>query len=220
MNNDNIPPADPDFHNWVVPFSAYVATNAADLDLDPTDVTPLTDAVTTWKTAYPAHKTASGSAVAAKTIKDQARASVEGIARPLIQQLQASPKVTDAQRNSMKINVRSTTRTPASVPTTEPMATVDTSHRLQHIISYRDTGSSSKKKPAGVAYCEIWAKVGAPAPTDESQLTYLGNASKTPQMEEYTGAQAGQTVWYWLRWVNTRGDKGPWSEPVSATIAG
>ena len=39
-------------------------------------------------------------------------------------------------------------------------------------------------------------------------------------MEEYTGAQAGQMVWYWLRWVNTRGDKGPWSEPVSATIAG
>jgi len=25
---------------------------------------------------------------------------------------------------------------------------------------------------------------------------------------------------YWLRWVNTRGEKGPWSEPVSATIAG
>jgi len=71
-----------------------------------------------------------------------------------------------------------------------------------------------------VAYCEIWAKVGAPAPTDASQLTYLGNASKSPQMEEYTGAQAGQMVWYWLRWVNTRGDKGPWSEPASATIAG
>jgi len=25
---------------------------------------------------------------------------------------------------------------------------------------------------------------------------------------------------YWLRWVNTRGEKGPWSEPVSATVPG
>jgi hypothetical protein len=53
-----------------------------------------------------------------------------------------------------------------------------------------------------------------------SQMTYPGNASRTPQLEEYTAAQAGQTATYWLRWVSTRGDKGPWSEPVSATIPG
>ena len=221
MPNDSIPTPDPEFHTWVVPFSAYVAANATAMGVDPADVAPLTAAVTVWTTAYPAHKTASGSAIAARTNKDQARSGIENVARPLIQQLQASSKVTDAQRNSMKINVRSTSRTPASVPTTSPMASVDTSRRLQHVISYRDsTSPNSKKKPAGVAYCEIWAKVGGPAPTDVSQLTYLGNASKTPQMEEYTGAQAGLTVYYWLRWVNTRGDKGPWSEPVSATIAG
>jgi hypothetical protein len=221
MAHDSIPPADPEFHNWVVPFSAYVTANAAAMGVDPADATTLTAAVGVWTTAYPAHKTATGSAVAARTVKDQSRSNLEDIARPLIQQLQASPKVTDAQRNNMKINVHSTTRTPASVPTTAPMATVDTSRRLQHVISYRDsTSPNSKKKPAGVANCEIWAKVGGPAPTDASQLTYLGNASKTPQIEEFTGAQAGLTVWYWLCWVNTRGDKGPWSEPISATIAG
>jgi hypothetical protein len=35
---------------------------------------------------------------------------------------------------------------------------------------------------------------------------------------EYTGEQAGQIAYYMLRWVNTRGDKGPWSETVAATI--
>lgn len=54
----------------------------------------------------------------------------------------------------------------------------------------------------------------------QAQLTYLGNASASPQMEEFIGAQAGQSVCYWLRWVNTRGEKGPWSEPITATIAG
>ena len=56
----------------------------------------------------------------------------------------------------------------------------------------------------------------------------LGNASKTPLLEEYTAAQARQMITYWLRWVRGRGDKGPlvgpkygagsWSELVSATI--
>jgi len=27
----------------------------------------------------------------------------------------------------------------------------------------------------------------------------MGNASKTPQLEEYTAAQAGQMATYWLR---------------------
>jgi hypothetical protein len=221
MANDNIPAPDPEFHTWVVPFSDYVNTNAATLGLAPADIAPLMAAVGTWVTAYPAHMAASASAIAARTNKDQARAAIEGVTRPLIQQLQASPKVTDAQRNSMKINVRSKTRTAASVPTTAPMATVNTSQRLQHTVDFRDSvASGSRKKPAGVASCEIWSKIGAPAPTDISQMTFVTNDTSTPYLVAYSGAQAGLMVCYWLRWVNTRGEKGPWSEPVMATIAG
>jgi len=219
MATDNIPPADADFNNWIVPFSNFVNTNAAAMRLAPNDIAPLTAAVATWSMAYPAHNAATASATT--TNKDQARTAIESLTRPLIQQLQASPKVTNAQRNTMKITVRATTRTRASVPQTAPMATVDTSRRLQHIIDFRDTASpKSKAKPAGVAGCEIWGKVGSPAPTDISQLVYVATDSGTPYLAEYTGAQAGQMVCYWLRWVNPRGEKGPWSEAVSATIAG
>jgi hypothetical protein len=48
----------------------------------------------------------------------------------------------------------------------------------------------------------------------------MGNASRTPQLEEYTAAQAGHMTTYWLRWVSMRGDKDPWSEPVVVTILG
>jgi hypothetical protein len=130
MANDNIPHPDPDFNNWIVPFSNFVNTNAAAMGLAPNDIAPLIAAVATWSTAYPAHTTATASATAATTNKDQARTAIESLTRPLIQQLQASPKVTNAQRNTMKITVRATTRTRASVPQTAPMATVDTSRRF------------------------------------------------------------------------------------------
>jgi len=219
MGSDYIPPADADFHTWFGNFNDYASANAAALGLTPDQTTALTNAYNTWKTAFPAHTSAQAAAAAAKTNKDSARDGAETVLRPLVQQLQASQTVTDNQRKNMKITVRSTTRTAASAPTTMPVANIDTSQRLRHLISYKDS-AGNRAKPPGVAYCEIWVKVGAPAPTDIGQMTYLGNASKTPQLEEYTAAQAGQTATYWLRWVSTRGDKGPWSEPVSATIPG
>jgi hypothetical protein len=220
-NPDYIPPADDKFHEWVCPTTDYIVANATAMGLTPDDTKPLTDAVATWKNAWPAHQSAQAAATGAKTTKDNSRADVEAAIRPLVQQLQVSPKVTDQQRSDMNITVRSTTRTRVSVPVSCPVGTVDTSQRLQHIISYRDdTTTKTRGKPAGVSGCEIWEKIGGPAPTDISQLTYLGMATRSPFLAQFTGAQAGQTAYYWLRWVNTRNEKGPWSEPVSATIAG
>ncbi len=219
-NNDSIPGPDPGFHGFIVPFSDYVSTNAADLKVDPVAVTQLTATVTTWKTAYPAHTTAHSAACGARNVKDQSRAAIEAVARPLIQQFQASTTVTDEQRSAMNINIRARTRTRVAVPATRPVVTVGTGQRLQHLIGYRDETTASRGRPAGVKSCEIWSKVGGPAPTDFSQMGYLDNSVKSPYKAEYSGAQAGQTVYVWARWVNTRGEKGPWSEPVSATVPG
>jgi hypothetical protein len=44
--------------------------------------------------------------------------------------------------------------------------------------------------------------------------------TNTPYLAQYTGAPGAKKAHYMLRWVSTRGDKGPWSETVSATIPG
>src|ERR1035437_3074399 len=49
----------------------------------------------------------------------------------------------------------------------------------KHIIDFRNSASpKSKAKPAGVAGCEIWGKVGSPAPMDISQLAYVANRQR------------------------------------------
>ena len=114
--------------------------------------------------------------------------------------------------------MRATTRTPAPVPTTRPVAKIDTSQRLQHTISFVDEETPGKsKKPDGVIGCEVWFKLGT-APTDPSELTYLATDTKTPYIAVFDGADAGKTAHYMLRWVNRRGERGPWSQTVSATI--
>jgi hypothetical protein len=61
----------------------------------------------------------------------------------------------------------------------------------------------------------FFLRAGAAAYTQAKQQA-LDTA--TPYVVEYTSADAGKTASYMLRWVNTRDEKGPWSQTVSATI--
>ena len=49
-------------------------------------------------------------------------------------------------------------------------------------------------------------------------LEMTATDTRTPYLAKYVGADANKVAHYMLRWVNTKGDKGPWSETGSATI--
>ena len=215
---DYIPPSDGQFDAWQTNFTSYVSVNQAAPGLLPADVTPLTDAQTAWTPAYSGHATAQAAAEAAREDKDGKRTAFEGVIRPLVKRLQASTTVTDTQRQAMGITVRDTTPTPVGPPTTRPVATVDTSERLRHVIEFTDEATpTSKARPAGVMGCEIWVKIGT-TPVDPSELTFLAVDTRTPYTADFPGADGGKTAHYMLRWVSTRGEKGPWSATASATI--
>ncbi len=61
-------------------------------------------------------------------------------------------------------------------------------------------------------------RLQASANVDESELTFLALDTRTPYTAKYVGPDANKVAHYMLRWVNTRGQKGPWSETASATI--
>ena len=216
---DYIPPADAAFNAWAVNFVNYVGANAAALGLVAGDIAALGTAHSAWRTAYPAHTVAQAAAHAARQTKDDVRSTHETEIRLLTRRLQASPSVDDAERQGLGITVYDATRTSTASPTTRPVVTVDTSQRLQHVIAFADEATPTKKaKPAGVMGAEIWVKIGDPPPTDPSELAFLSVDTRTPYTTVYPGADGGKTAHYMLRWVNTNGEKGPWSETASATI--
>jgi hypothetical protein len=61
---------------------------------------------------------------------------------------------------------------------------------------------------------------GTMLPVDCSECTFLGLDMASPHVAEFEGEDAGKIAYDMLRWVTTRGEKGPWSETVAATIAG
>ena len=198
MPNDYVPGPDPEFHRRQEGFLTYANANKADLGLVTADLTPLNAAQTAWTSAFATSNAAQTAATSANTAKDQSREILEGLLRALTQRLQVSPTVTDAQRQALPIPVRATTRTRASVPTTRPVATVDTRQRLRHEIDFRDeTSPRSKAKPDGVSGCEIWVKVGDTPPADPSELAFVALDTGTPYLAEYPGAHAGKKAHYY-----------------------
>gem|GEM_PF-5470634 len=57
-----------------------------------------------------------------------------------------------------------------------------------------------------------------PPPTGPSELSFPSIDTRTPYVVDYPAEGGGKTAHYMLRWVATTGEKGPWSETVSATI--
>ena len=216
---DYIPPADAAFDTWATNFVNYVLANFAALGLGAGDIAAVGTAHPAWTAAYTAHTAAQAAAQAARQTKDDARSTLETAIRSLTRSLQASASVDDTERQALGITVPDTVGTPAAVPATRPVVTVDTGQRLRHVIAFADEATPTRKaKPAGVMGVEIWVKIGDPPPTDPNELTFLSVDTRTPYTAEYAGADGGKTAHYMLRWVNTRGDKGPWSETASATI--
>lgn len=215
---DYIPDSDVEFRAWLKNFLDYAGANLAALGLVAADIAPLQAAAVTMNTAIDNNVAAQAALRAAVESKDAARAAAEALVRSLAQRIQTTATVLDSQRHSLGLNVRSTARTPSAVPTTRPVATIDTSQRLQHTISFGDEETpGNRKKPEGASGCEVWVKLGT-APIDPSELTYLATDTRTPYTAVFDGADAGKVAHYMLRWVNSRGERGPWSQTVSATI--
>jgi len=223
MAHDYIPGSDTEFQAWVANFAAYAGGHLAELGIDLTDIAPIGAGRTDFETKMADNFTAQQVAQSARQAKDGSRDTLESAVRQLVRQLQASTDVDDTERAALGITVCDTTRTTATGGIdTRPIGAVDTSQRLRHEIRFSDEATPTKRaKPAGIMGCEIWVKVAAvgevpPASADE--LSFLSMDTASPYVVEYDGKDGGKTAHYMLRWVKSSGEKGPWSETISATI--
>jgi hypothetical protein len=216
---DYIPRPDPEFDTWQANFVSVVNGDLAGYGLVAGDLTPVTTAQTAWNASFPAHVTAQAAAQAARQTKDFDRSSYEEVVRAVVRKIQATAAVTDTAKAAAGITVRDSEPTPSGPPPSAPVGQVDTSQRLAHTVHFADSATpTSRAKPAGVRGCEIWMKVGTPAPVDPSELSFVTLDTRTPHTVPFAGSDANKTVTYWLRWVSTRGETGPWSAAVSATV--
>ena len=218
--NDYVPKPDAVFNDWQDNLMTTSSDNAPNLGIPQDVIAEGRTKQAVWVSSYGKANNKQNRTAADVLDKTEAREDYEKFLRPFVQQwLAVNPKVTDADRLRMGITVKTGTRTHTPVPATAPVGSVDFSARMQHSISFYDEASAhSNAKPAGIHGCEIYMKVDGDAPKDVSELDYAGTCTASPYKVKFDGAKAGKTIYYRLRWVNTRGEAGPWSAMVNAMV--
>ncbi|MCC6322087.1 MAG: hypothetical protein IT438_11710 [Phycisphaerales bacterium] len=216
---DYLPGPDADYQAWVANFVTYASANMGALGLVAADLAPVSTAQSNFSADFADHIAARAAAQAAKQAKDEARAACTAAIRPLVRRLQASPSVSNAEREALGITVAATPG-PIGAPTTAPIVSIECGNRLQHTLRFVDSASPTRKaKPAGVLGVEIWSKVGTTPPAGEGELRFVAIDTDAPFVLNYTSEDGNKNAYYWLRWVNPTGERGPWSEQAQATIA-
>ena len=220
MSKDFIPKDQAAFDEWAWVFKEYVMANSAALGLTVAQKTEIANAVITLRGSY-TDKMQQENIYRGAVEKDKEdREITVQCLRKYSRHLQGRAETTDTQREGLGIPVHDKQPTPVGVPTIAPELWIDFSQRLRHTI-HAGTNPQNEhlnKKPKGVGSIELRNKVdSAPTGPDDMQIVIVMTSS--PAILDCSG-QAGKTVYYVARYLNTKGQPGPWGEVESAEVTG
>jgi hypothetical protein len=129
--------------------------------------------------------------------------------------------LTNGDLQLLGLPVHKTTRTPVPAPTVKPDFTIEQlggSRLVVHYHAHDEERGAKNAKPFGVIGVEIaWAVLDTP-PASYADLAHSAFDTRSPYTFQFDLADGGRRFYCCLRWENTRGEKGPWSEIQNAII--
>jgi hypothetical protein len=216
---DFIPVKDLDFGLWVDIFFTYLIANRVRFNIPAEVVNELLLLKADWDQKFAVAEAPATRTKAAVREKNVARDTLKKHIRRFTKEyLTFNHLVTDADRDNMGLPIYKTTRTPIQPPTDIPEFWIDSSVIRWLKVFFRMLGSKTNGKPFGVRGVEIrWCILDHP-PVSIDELIHSDFDTRTPFALEFDESDRGKSVWFCLRWENTKGEKGPWSEIVMAII--
>ena len=198
---------------------AYIVLNFLRLLITPANKTLLTNEYALWVVDYPLATTAATSTKTNVATKDKEEGQMKVILRSIYGDIPESV-LTQTDRDTLNIPVQGGPHPHVPMPTSTPIGQANGGARLHHVITLADSASGKHAHPHGTSGAEIWQKIGGATPVSASELTYIGSTSSAVFVTDFPGTDAGLNVYYWMRWVNSRNEKGNWSPVFSANVQG
>ena len=150
--------------------------------------------------------------------KNDARKALESYLRQAIgEYMRHNHLVTDTDRDNLGLPVYKTRHDPAPVATTFPWIQVKL-NIIRHLRFDFGHAKTSKAKPAGQRGMELAGRIGGGKPANVHEMTLSYINTHTPLIIAFEEEDRGKTFWFAVRWENTTGKKGPWSDIQSALI--
>jgi hypothetical protein len=150
--------------------------------------------------------------------KNEARAQYEPMLRMIIQNFEYNTFITDDELAEMNIYRRSHKRVPAPSPKREPGCKIGSDgHRILRFSAY-DIETGKHAKPEGVHNLVFRWAILVDQPKDVDELINSDSYTRNSFTKEFKESERGKTVYFCLRWENSRSEKGPWSDITNTII--
>ncbi|HEX8521558.1 MAG TPA: hypothetical protein VF669_04820 [Tepidisphaeraceae bacterium] len=220
MSKDWIMKKESEFIVQAADFTAKIAAAPTSYGLSSSDATALSTDNTAAQAAY---ELAADPATRTKPIvedKDTKLAVLEARMRSYGKRINANSSVTNAQKASLGLTIKSAPA-PIPAPSTMPSISVVSSFQRSVRVKMTDSATGKKAKPAGVSEAEVFTHIGATAPANMDDWKYQGQATRSLFDITFPATvQSGAKVWIVARWCNERGQAGPFGSPVGTIIVG
>jgi hypothetical protein len=215
---DYIPQSDGKFSEWVKNLLIYILAHASEWGLDPSTYAELERLLSIYEAAY--EKAESPNRGSADVLaKNESRNALKKAARQYVREyLINNHLITDEDRKLMGLPVHDTKPTPAPASTTPPKAVAKQPSAAVVEIHFQDAESDNRAKPKGQTGAEIAWVISDEKPADWDDLIHSSFCTRSPLRLSFKATDRGKNLYFALRWQNTRGIKGPWSEIASTII--
>lgn len=218
---DYIPAGDAEFDAFQKNLFDTVSVNLGTFGITLGTLNALLPFKNAWEAAFEIARKPTTRTSADVEKKDRTRQEYEAELRPFVKlRLTNNPNVKTEHLRQMHLTVPDEERTRAPEPTRPPVLIVEKIENMQHTLRILDSENpDTRAKPVGVKQTQIYCFVGTSAPATHADYTFIGNASRFIFRSKFTPADEGKKAWYIGRYENTRGETGPFSEPVHETVA-
>jgi len=154
--------------------------------------------------------------------KDSARADMLVLLRQLYTTVQASTAVSDADKISLGVHVRSDSPRPVPAPTERPnVSVIGVVNRTVTVNIYDPTAKTNRRKADGAVFADVYVCTGSDYPSDATLWQHAGATSRAMYDVHFPDSvAAGAQVWICAAWRTRRGLTGPRSVPATTHVQG
>lgn len=215
-----IPPRDADLNNWLANFSTLISASPATYGLLSSDAVTIATAVLNWTSAYTLVTSSSTKTAATVSAKNTQKVNVLAVVRPYAQTISLNPGVSSPNKIALGLNPRTSTPSPITPPTSNPVLLIQAGGNLSLIIRYRDSAASPsvKAKPYGVTQLQLYGQASATPITNPALLPLLQTVTKSPATITFASSAAGMQAYLAARWAIRTGGLSPWSPIINFTV--
>jgi hypothetical protein len=153
--------------------------------------------------------------------KDQARRVAEILCQGYANRISVNHGVPTPAKLAINVNLPNPTRSRILVAQTQPTLTILKATTGEHHLRCADSASPTRaSKPYGAICLEVWASTSDAPASSVDEAKSVGICSRNAITVRFEPDDNRKIATYWARWRGKHaGDVGPWSMPVSMTIA-